>query len=94
MRGPKTGYGRNEAAIASIKRYRGAMTHSSHSHSKLQEPVEHCIRCGHLESEHGRSGTRPCLAMVGDLLDRRFCKCDRLITAVASALPTSGLTAA
>jgi hypothetical protein len=40
-------------------------------------PEPKCERCGHLESEHGQSGTRPCLAMVGDLLNRKFCRCNR-----------------
>jgi hypothetical protein len=30
--------------------------------------------CGHSETEHGRTGTRPCLAAVGP--DRSFCTCD------------------
>jgi hypothetical protein len=29
-----------------------------------------------LEQEHGRTGTRPCLATVGDLADLGFCTCD------------------
>jgi hypothetical protein len=33
-----------------------------------------CANCGHTEIEHGRTGTRPCLAVVGD--DRHFCSCD------------------
>jgi hypothetical protein len=42
------------------------------------EPEVRCVACNHLEREHGETGTRPCLTMVGDLLDREFCKCDRL----------------
>jgi len=33
-----------------------------------------CVNCGHTEAEHGQTGTRPCLATVGD--DRSFCPCD------------------
>ena len=41
-------------------------------------PEVRCGRCHHLESEHGKSGSRPCLAMVGDdLTTREFCKCDK-----------------
>jgi hypothetical protein len=39
------------------------------------EPV-HCANCGHTENEHGRSGTKPCLATVGHLADLGFCLCD------------------
>jgi len=35
-----------------------------------------CTRCHHTESEHGKTGSRPCIAMVGDLVTREFCKCD------------------
>jgi hypothetical protein len=48
-------------------------------------PERRCDRCGHLESEHGQSGTRPCLAMVGDLLDRHFCRCNHFKTALRKA---------
>ena len=41
------------------------------------EPDGRCLACGHLEQEHGTTGTRPCLMMVGDLLDREFCTCDQ-----------------
>jgi hypothetical protein len=41
------------------------------------EPDARCLICGHLEQEHGCTGTRPCLMMVGDLLEREFCECDR-----------------
>ncbi|SPF53025.1 hypothetical protein SBA4_5390005 [Candidatus Sulfopaludibacter sp. SbA4] len=41
-----------------------------------QPPENRCAHCGHLESEHGTTGTHPCLAMVGDLVDRDFCPCD------------------
>jgi hypothetical protein len=43
---------------------------------KHQEAEVRCAVCKHLESEHGTSGTRPCLSMVGDLLQREFCACD------------------
>jgi len=33
-----------------------------------------CAKCGHPESDHGKTGTRPCLAAVG--ADRSFCPCD------------------
>ena len=46
------------------------------THSR-PEPEVRCVRCGHLEREHGATGTRPCLMMVGDLLKREFCKCNR-----------------
>jgi hypothetical protein len=36
-----------------------------------------CANCNHPESAHGKTGTRPCLVMVGDLLARNFCPCDR-----------------
>jgi hypothetical protein len=74
-----------------LQRY---MEHSSHTRSKWPEPAERCIDCGHLESEHGRTGTRPCLAMIGDLLDRHFCPCDELKTAAALGPARVGLTAA
>jgi hypothetical protein len=41
------------------------------------EPEIRCLACGHLEQEHGATGTKPCLTMVGDLLKREFCKCNR-----------------
>lgn len=44
-----------------------------------------CARCRHLESEHAPSGTRPCLAVVGDLLEREFCKCDEYLARGAKA---------
>jgi len=43
--------------------------------TRKSEPEIHCANCGHLENEHGTSGTRPCLAMKGDLLHREFCAC-------------------
>ena len=70
------------------------MEHYSHSRSKRGEPVERCVRCGHLESEHGRTGTRPCLAMIGYLLDRHFCPCDELETTAEARHLNAGLTAA
>jgi hypothetical protein len=44
-----------------------------------------CAACGHFESEHGATGTRPCLVMVGELLDRNFCSCDNFVAKVAQA---------
>jgi hypothetical protein len=44
--------------------------------SKKVEPEVRCANCGHPETEHGRTGTRPCLATVGDLSDLGFCACD------------------
>src|SRR5215472_13906421 len=44
-----------------------------------------CAKCKHLESEHGRTGLRPCLAMVGDLLDRDFCTCNEFRVAIGRA---------
>ena len=70
------------------------MEHPSHHRSNWREPVERCIRCGHLASEHGKTGTRPCLAMIGDLLDRAFCPCDELQITAAPGLPAAGLAAA
>jgi hypothetical protein len=46
------------------------------------EPEARCLVCHHLEREHGATGTRPCLMMTGDLLDREFCKCDRFRGAI------------
>jgi len=40
-------------------------------------PEARCSVCRHKESEHGRTGTRPCLAMTGPILKRDFCACDR-----------------
>jgi len=50
-----------------------------------QEPERRCRTCRHPESEHGTTGTRPCLAMVGDLLARQFCACDEFRTAMSKA---------
>ena len=50
-----------------------------------KEPERRCRTCRHLESEHGTTGTHPCLAMVGDLLDRQFCACDEFRTAMSKA---------
>jgi hypothetical protein len=44
-----------------------------------------CAVCGHLESEHGATGTRPCLAMAGELLERNFCSCDFFVAKAAKA---------
>lgn len=70
------------------------MEHLSNFRSKLREPEKRCVHCGHLESEHGRTGTRPCLAMIGDLLDRDFCSCEELKTMAEAELPNAGRTAA
>jgi hypothetical protein len=54
--------------------------------STVSSPPEvRCVSCHHLESEHGKTGTRPCLAMVGDLLTREFCRCDNFHVAVSKA---------
>jgi len=53
--------------------------------AKNKEPEVRCAKCHHLESEHSISGTHPCLAMVGDLLDRDFCPCDAFQRKVAKA---------
>jgi hypothetical protein len=58
----------------------------SHGRLKLSEPLVRCISCGHLASEHGKTGTKPCLAMTGDLLDRHFCPCDELKITAARGL--------
>ena len=42
-----------------------------------QSPEVLCASCGHPESQHGTTGSRPCLAMTGDLMAREFCTCDR-----------------
>jgi len=52
---------------------------------KKQEPVNRCAHCGHFESEHGTTGTRPCLATVGDLTDRDFCPCDAFRPGISKA---------
>jgi hypothetical protein len=48
-------------------------------------PERRCRACRHLESEHGTTGMHPCLAMVGDLLDREFCPCDEFRIAMSKA---------
>jgi hypothetical protein len=53
--------------------------------NKKSEPEVRCAACHHLESEHGKTGTHPCLAMVGELLAREFCRCDQFRTAVRKA---------
>jgi hypothetical protein len=67
---------------------------ASHDRSKWLEPVKHCLQCGHLESEHGKTGTRPCLAVIGNGVDRQFCPCDELKTSAARGIFTVGLNAA
>ncbi len=52
--------------------------------SRTAQKPEHspelvCAACGHLESQHGATGSKPCLAMTGELLAREFCPCDRFI---------------
>jgi hypothetical protein len=46
------------------------------SRNKKAQPEVRCVNCGHPEQEHGRTGTRPCLATVGDISDLGFCACD------------------
>ena len=48
-------------------------------------PDRKCANCGHTESEHAGTGTRPCLAMVGDLVERAFCACDEFRAKAAKA---------
>jgi hypothetical protein len=55
------------------------------SQHRRHESEHRCRKCGHLESEHAKTGTRPCLAMVGDLLHREFCSCDQFRVAIATA---------
>ena len=52
---------------------------------KHHEPEVRCAKCGHLELEHGKTGTRPCLSMVGDLLKREFCSCSRFTAGMTKA---------
>jgi hypothetical protein len=56
-----------------------------HSRFKGQEAERECANCTHGESEHGTTGTRPCLAVVGTLLDPDFCPCDEFRPRVAKA---------
>jgi hypothetical protein len=46
------------------------------SRKKSAVPEVRCANCGHTETQHGRTGTRPCLATVGELADIGFCACD------------------
>ena len=46
-----------------------------------------CAVCRHPESDHGRTGSRPCLAMVGRLHHRDFCACDRFEPQIRAAVP-------
>jgi hypothetical protein len=55
-----------------------------HNHGN-QTADRRCVRCGHLESQHGRSGLRPCLAVVGEVGKREFCACDELLVKTAVA---------
>ena len=50
-------------------------------------PAARCAVCRHAESEHGKTGTRPCLAMVGSLLRREFCACDRYQSKATAEVP-------
>ena len=50
-----------------------------------QSPEVLCASCGHTESQHGTTGSRPCLAMTGDLLAREFCSCDRFTAKMPKA---------
>jgi hypothetical protein len=61
------------------------MTNRSRSNAKSKETEARCTVCGHLESEHATTGTRPCLATVGELLVRDFCSCDVFRLKVAKA---------
>src|ERR1017187_4032998 len=56
-----------------------------HSRSERPEGQRECANCGHGESEHGTTGTRPCLATVGTLFDPDFCPCDEFRPMVAKA---------
>ena len=67
---------------------------ASRDRPKWLEPVKRCLQCGHLESEHGKTGTRPCLAVIGNGGDRQFCPCDELKTSAARGSSTVGLNAA
>ncbi|MDR3698365.1 MAG: hypothetical protein P4L56_01940 [Candidatus Sulfopaludibacter sp.] len=51
--------------------------HSRTAQKPEQSPELVCAACGHRESQHGTTGSKPCLAMTGDLLAREFCSCDR-----------------
>ena len=44
-----------------------------------------CAGCGHSESEHARNGARPCLAAVGELLERELCNCEEFRVGAAMA---------
>jgi len=55
---------------------------------RAKETVMRCAVCRHLESEHGMTGTRPCLATVGPLLSRDFCPCDRFQAGQPMKMPT------
>jgi hypothetical protein len=46
------------------------------SRKKSPVPEVRCANCGHAETQHGRSGTKPCLATVGELANIGFCACD------------------
>ena len=44
-----------------------------------------CTRCGHVESKHGRTGSRPCMAVIGELAKRELCHCDEFHVKAALA---------
>ena len=50
-----------------------------------QSPELRCASCGHPESQHGTTGSKPCLAMTGDLLAREFCSCDVFVADMPKA---------
>ena len=56
-----------------------------HSHKGNLEAERVCMSCNHPESQHGSTGTRPCLASVGNLFDPDFCPCDEFRPKVAKA---------
>ncbi|HUA61958.1 MAG TPA: hypothetical protein VML19_24590 [Verrucomicrobiae bacterium] len=64
------------------------MAVSSNSRDQ-RTPVARCMVCRHLETEHGKTGTRPCLAMVGTLLRRDFCSCDRFQSNIPAEIPAA-----
>jgi len=64
------------------------MANSSNSRDR-RTPVARCTVCRHLETQHGKTGTRPCLAMVGPLLRRDFCSCDRFHSNIAAEMPAA-----
>jgi hypothetical protein len=47
--------------------------------------VHLCARCRHPESDHGKTGSRPCMAVIGELGKREFCPCDKFCDHAALA---------